>query len=138
VSGPRERGAGRRGLALVAVLAAVLVAGLLAFSLTFLSTLDALGARAAVTADQAEAEAEGALATAAQVVLDAWDAGDPTPSGTLGPWPGSGLRGTAEVVALGPDEARIRASATVGRSVARRSVALVRGGVGVVRVVGWE
>ncbi len=138
MSGPRERGAGRRGLALVAVLAAVLVAGLLAFSLTFLSTLDALGARAAVTAAQSEAEAEGALAVAAEAVLDAWAAGDPTPSGTLGPWPASGVRGTAEVVALGPDEARIRASATVGRSVVRRSVALVRDGAGVVRAVGWE
>jgi hypothetical protein len=120
------------------VLAAVLVVGLLAFSATFLSTLDALAARATVTAAQAEAEAEGALAVAAGAVLDAWDAGDPTPFGTLGPWPASGVRGTAEVVVLGPDEARIRASATVGRSVVRRSVALVKGASGVVRAVGWE
>lgn len=135
---PPRPGGGAPGVALVAVLIAVAVGGLLSFSLVFLATLDTLGARAAAEAALAAGQRDGAVALATEAVLDAWAQGRPVPVGRLGPWPAAGIRATADVTAPTPDEARIDVRATVGRSTLRRRVALVRDGSGSVRVVGWE
>lgn len=103
----------RAGVALVAVLGALLVVATIVFATAFLATLDVLAARSSQTSVLAEAQAEGALDAAlsdlAEIAAAASaEAGDGPVDDTaatastddLGPWPSLGLSATVSVTTM--------------------------------------
>src|SRR5690606_19948078 len=83
------------GMALVAVLGALLLVSTIVFAMAFVATLDVTSARSSQTAVLAEAQVEGALALAVAEFAEAATADPggavPAPVGALGPWPELGI-----------------------------------------------
>lgn len=146
---PRPATDHRAGVALVAVLGALLIVATIVFATAFLATLDVRAARSSQTSVLAEAQAEGALDAAladlAEIAAAASagtgdGSGDGSvdgaaaapPTDDLGPWPSLGLSATVSVSTMaetwgsGVPVVALSAEARVGasRGRARAVVAL--------------
>jgi len=123
------------GMALVAVLGALLLVSTIVFAMAFVATLDVMSARSSQTAVLAEAQVEGALAVAVAEFAEAAAADPggavPAPVGALGPWPELGIGAAVSVTLLperweGHDVVDLRSETRQGtsRAEARAVVAL--------------
>jgi hypothetical protein len=101
VPSPARRSA---GMALVAVLGALLLVSTIVFAMAFVATLDVMAARSSQTSVLADAQVEGALAVALSELAEAAatvpGGAVPAPAAALGPWPDLGIAATVDVAVL--------------------------------------